>query len=111
LVKIHTWYASQLAYFLDKLEAIPERGGTMLDNTVVVWFNELGSGGTHTHENTPWVIAGNTRGLFKTGQLVSFPNEPHNRLLMTLSHAMGVEEAAFGDPDFCKGGPLTGVTT
>ena len=111
LVKIHTWYASQLAYFLDKLDAIPERGGTMLDNTVVVWFNELGSGGTHTHENTPWVIAGNTRGLFKTGQLVSFPNEPHNRLLMTLSHAMGVEETAFGDPDFCKGGPLTGVTT
>ena len=94
-----------------KLDAIPERGGTMLDNTVVVWFNELGSGGTHTHENTPWVIAGNTRGLFKTGQLVSFPNEPHNRLLMTLSHAMGVEETAFGDPDFCKGGPLTGVTT
>ncbi len=111
LVKIHTWYAGQLAYLLDKLESIPEGGGTMLDNTVVVWFNELGSGGTHTHEKTPWVIAGNVNKLFKTGQVVSFPNQPHNRMLMTLCHALGVPDDTFGDPDYCKEGPLTGITS
>jgi hypothetical protein len=110
LVKIHTWYASQLAYFLEKLASVPEGGGTMLDNTLVVWFNELGSGGAHTHDNTPWVLAGNVGGLFKTGRLVSFPGEPHNRLLLSLCHAMGVADATFGDPDYCKAGPLTGLT-
>lgn len=110
LVKIHTWYAGQLAYFLDKLSAIPEAGGTMLDNTLVVWINELGTGGSHSHEQTPWVLAGNVRGLLKTGQLASFPGQPHNRMLLTLCHAMGVPTDAFGDPDYCKAGPLTGLT-
>lgn len=111
LVKIHTWYAGELAYLLSKLEAIPERGGTMLDNTVVVWINELGSGGAHTHEDTPWVIAGNTEKFFDTGKFVAFPGEPHNRILVSLLNAMGVDEDVFGDEDFCNAGALTGITT
>jgi hypothetical protein len=110
LVKIHTWYASQFAYLVEKLASVPERGGTMLDNTLVVWMNELGTGGDHGHERTPWVIAGNAGGYFKTGRLASFPGEPHNRLLLSLCHAMGVVTDEFGDPDYCTAGPLTGVT-
>lgn len=109
LVKIHTWYAEQFAYLLGRLAAIPERGGSLLDNTVVVWINELGTGGTHSHEQTPWVIAGNARGFFKPGRLVSYPGEPHNRMLISLCHAMGVPVDSFGDPDFCAGGPLDGL--
>ena len=110
LVRIHAWYAEQLAYFLDRLASIPEAGGTMLDNTLVVWLNELGTGNDHRHDRIPWVLAGNVGGLFKTGQLVSFPDQPHNRLLLTLCHAMGVPTDVFGDPDYCKAGPLTGLT-
>ena len=110
LVRINTWYAGELAYLLDRLAAIPEAGGSMLDHTVVVWINELGSGGDHRHERTPWVIAGNAGKHFKTGRLVSFPGEPHNRMLLSLAHAMGVEETEFGDPDYCHRGPLTDLT-
>lgn len=110
LVKINVWYAQQFAYLLEKLASIPEGAGSVLDNTAVVWFNELGAGGNHSHEKTPWVIGGNAGGFLKTGQLVSFPGEPHNRLLLTLCHAMGVATDTFGDPDYCKAGGLTGVT-
>jgi hypothetical protein len=110
LVRINAWYAEQLAYLLEKLSSIPEAGGSMLDHTAVVWVNELGTGSDHGHERTPWVIAGNVGGFFKTGQVVSFPGQPHNRLLLTLCHAMGVAADAFGDPDYCSAGPLTGVT-
>jgi len=110
LVRINTWYSTQFAYFLEKLASIPEGSGSMLDQTVVVWLNELGGGGAHTHERTPWVIGGNTSGFLKTGQLLSFPGEPHNRLLLTLCHAMGVATDVFGDPDYCKAGPLSGLT-
>jgi hypothetical protein len=110
LVRIHAWYAEQLAYLLEKLASIPEAGGSMLDHTAVVWLNELGTGSDHGHERTPWVIAGNVGGFFKTGQVVSFPGQPHNRLLLTLCHAMGIAVDAFGDPDYCSAGPLTGVT-
>lgn len=107
IVRINTWYAEQFAYFLNKLASIPEGGGSVLDQTVVVWVNELGSGGTHTHEKTPWVIGGNAGGFLKSGQLLSYPGEPHNRLLLTLCHAMGVATDSFGDPDYCQAGPLS----
>lgn len=109
LVRINTWYAEQLAYFLEQLASIPEAGGSVLDHTAVVWLNELGTGGDHGHEKTPWVIGGSAGGFFKTGQLLSFPGQPHNRLLLTLCHAMGVATDAFGDPDYCKAGPLSGA--
>jgi len=107
IVRINTWYAEQFAYFLNKLASIPEGGGSVLDQTAVIWVNELGSGGTHTHEKVPWVIGGNAGGFLKSGQLLSYPGEPHNRLLLTLCHAMGVATDSFGDPDFCKAGPLS----
>jgi hypothetical protein len=110
LVAINTWYARQFAYLLEKLASIPEAGGSVLDHTAVVWLNELGEGGTHGHQRTPWVIGGSAGGFFKTGQVVSFPGEPHNRLLLTLCHAMGVATDVFGDPDYCRAGPLGGVT-
>ena len=109
LVRINTWYAEQFAYFLHKLASIPEGGGSVLDRTVVVWVNELGTGGTHSHENTPWVLAGDAGGFLKTGRLLSYPGEAHNRLLLTLCHAMGVATDSFGDPDYCKAGPLSGA--
>ena len=59
----HRWYAGEMAYLLDKLEAIPEGDGTMLDHTLVVWMNEMGTGGTHGLERTPWVLAGNVDGV------------------------------------------------
>lgn len=114
LVKIHTWYAGELAYLLDKLRSIPERGKTMLDHTLVVWVNELGSGGSHTHEEVPWLMAGSaalTQRPGSLGRLVTYPGEPHNRLLLSICHAMGVFDATFGDPDFCGAGPLTGIST
>jgi hypothetical protein len=113
LVKIHTWSAGELAYLLDKLRAIPERGKTMLDHTLVVWVNELGSGGGHTHEEVPWLMAGSAalaQRPASLGRLVSFPGEPHNRLLLTICHAMGAFDRTFGDPDFCGAGPLTGLS-
>jgi len=110
VVRIHTWYAEQFAYLLEKLSSIPEGGGTMLDNTLVVWLNELGTGGDHGHERTPWVLAGNVGGFFKTGQVASFPGQPHNRILLSICQAMGVPTEVFGDPDYCKAGALTGLT-
>ncbi|HVZ35262.1 MAG TPA: DUF1552 domain-containing protein, partial [Polyangiaceae bacterium] len=53
LVQRHQWYASQVAYLLGKLAAIPEGNGSVLDNTLVVWGNELSVGNTHSHKSIP----------------------------------------------------------
>jgi len=52
LTKINTWYAGQLNYLIDSLKNAKETDGTsMLDNTLIVWVNEL-SRGTPTRTTT-----------------------------------------------------------
>jgi hypothetical protein len=110
LVKINAWHAGQVAYILDKLAATTEvGGGTMLDNTVVLWGNELGVGNSHTYQNIPWVIAGGA-GYFKTGRYLQCKDRNHNDLLVSVCHAVGITDTTtFGIPELCTG-PLSGLT-
>ncbi len=110
LTKINKWYAEQIAYLAKKLADTPEPGGggSLLDNTTIVWTNELGAGNTHTLNNIPFVLLGG--GLdFKTGRAVKHGRGgvPHNRLLLALAHAFGHRIKTFGNPDFCGAGPLS----
>ena len=108
LTKINKWYCEQLAYLVGKLHETPEPGGdgTLLDNTQVVWTNELGKGNSHTLDNIPFVLVGH--GLdFRMGRSLRYDNVPHNRLLLALAHAMGHPLEVFGKPEFCSGGALS----
>jgi hypothetical protein len=110
LTKINKWFAEQLAYLAKRLAETPEPGGkgSLLDNTVIIWTNELGKGNSHTLDNTPFVCVG---GGFdwKMGRSVKYPKGgvAHNRLLMAIAHAYGHRLDKFGNPDFCKDGPLS----
>ncbi len=104
----HTWHARRLARLLDRLDAIPEGDGTMLDNTIVVWANELATG-HHTFDDLPVVIAGGTRAL-RSGRYVRWAprtllgegwaettiGPPHQQLLTTLGRAMDLDLDHFG---------------
>ncbi len=110
LIKINTWYCEQVAYLAKRLAATPEPGGngSLLDNTTIVWTNELGKGNSHTRNNIPFVLVGGGLG-WKTGRALDFKNVPHNRLLMSFCEAMGQPAESYGNPDFCTDGVLTGL--
>lgn len=111
LVKINAWYAGEVAHLARRLAETPEPGndGSLLDHTTIVWTNELGEGNSHTLDDIPWVLVGSGLG-FTTGRAMQFQNLPHNRLLLSLAHAMGhLELNRFGNPDYCIDGPLTGL--
>ncbi|MBS0206325.1 MAG: DUF1552 domain-containing protein [Planctomycetes bacterium] len=111
LTRINKWFCEQLTYLTKRLAETPEPGGggSLLDNTLIVWTNELGQGNSHTLDNIPFVLVGN--GLdFKMGRSLNFKKVPHNRLLMSLAHGMGHRIERFGNPDYCGGGPLTELT-
>lgn len=110
LIKINLWFCEQLAYLVKRLAETPEPGGgSLLDNTLIVWTNELGKGNSHTLDNIPFVLVGN--GLdFQMGRSLKYPKVPHNRLLLALAHGFGHRIDKFGNPDFCSGGPLHNLT-
>jgi mono/diheme cytochrome c family protein len=111
LTRINRWYCEQLAYLVKRLAETPEPGGggSLLDNTLLVWTNELGKGNSHTLDNIPFVLVGN--GLdFKMGRFVKYPKVAHNRLLLSLAHGMGHAIKHFGNPNFCGEGPLPNLS-
>jgi hypothetical protein len=111
LTKINKWWCEQMAYLAKRLAETPEPGGSgsLLDNTLIIWTNELGKGNSHTLDNIPFVLVGN--GLdFKMGRSLKYPRLLHNRLLMSLAHGMGHHIKQFGNPDFCTAGPLPDLT-
>ena len=108
LIRINTWYCEQVAYLAKRLAETPEPdgNGSLLDNTPLVWTNELGKGNSHTRNNIPFVLVGEGCG-FAMGRALSYRDVPHNRLLMSFSESMGIPVKSFGNPDFCGDGALT----
>ncbi len=119
LAKSNLWYATQLATFMGLLDAIKEGNGTVLDNTIIVWANELGNPAAHNNMDHPWVIAGGAGGKFRMGRSVNYGDNElvdsvdtakfksmaaHNGILTSVAQAFGMQQGSFGDPDYA--GPL-----
>ncbi len=107
LKKINTWFCGELRYLVEKLANTPEPGGSgkMLDNTLIVWTNELGKGNSHTLDNIPFLLVGGGFG-FQMGRSHKFDRAAHNRLHLALAHGAGHRLETFGKAALCDGGPL-----
>ncbi len=107
LLRANRWYAEEFAWFVKLLRDTPEGAGTMLDNTVVLWCSEVSNGDTHSFQNMPFVIAGGSH-YFRHNAFVQCNSAPHNQLMVSICHALGVMTDTFGDLDY-KTGPLPGI--
>jgi hypothetical protein len=104
LSKVHRWYGQQVAAFIAMLKAIPEGNGTVYDNTIILWSNELGDPARHMNNNIPLVLAGGG-GAWKKGRYLAYSTgseykdapEANTRLLTTLANQYGANTTCFGD--------------
>ncbi len=88
--------AENLHYFLNKLDAIPEGGGSLLDHTLVYY----GSSNSYTHNNTnyPLLLAGGKAMGYQHGQHLQYGKEkPLADLYLTMLHRLGAEAGSFAD--------------
>lgn len=109
LTAINKWYAQKIADLIALLKAAPEGSGTVFDNCLLVWGNELSRGNTHGRKPLPFVLAGKCGGALRTGRFLTFPAKPgHNQLLVSIMNAMGVAGTTHGNPAYGTG-PLPGI--
>jgi hypothetical protein len=81
-------------YLLDRMDTYPSPyGGTLLDDSVAVWLNDLGNGPPHGGDNVPWLLAGSAGGFLRTGQYLDLGGIGINRVLNTILSAVGVRNA------------------
>jgi hypothetical protein len=91
MTEINTWFSTQLAYVMSSLDKYPDvAGGTMLDNTLILWWNELGNGSAHLANPAPYVLAGGAGGAIKMGRFLSYKAAPiqNTQLLLTVYNAL-----------------------
>lgn len=99
-------HAEDLAALLELLDAIPDRDGSLLDSTTVVWCSELADG-AHGYERWPVVVVGGRnlrRGNYEhwpsitpyagyrwDGTRSASMGVPHEKFLIALARSFGVD--------------------
>jgi hypothetical protein len=118
MAALNRWYSEHLATFLGRLDAIPEAGGTVLDNTLVVWMSDFGND-THGGLNVPCVLLGGAQGRLRMGRYLNYLSrtadahdwrsfQPNNALFVSILQAFGVDTNSFNSDEFSGG--LSGLT-
>jgi hypothetical protein len=107
LLARQNWHSSLITRLFDRLSIVKEGDGSVLDNTLLFWGNEVSMGTTHSHDNMPFIVAGGGW-QFRTGRYLQYNGESHGQLLVSLLNAMGVPDTTFGNAEL-SAGPLNGL--
>ncbi len=98
LQKIDHFHVQQFAYLVEKLRAIPEGEGTLLDQCAITLGSGMGDGRVHDYSNLPILTAGRLGGRLKTGEHWKFDGKrPVADLWISLLKGMDIETERFAD--------------
>jgi len=95
--KIDKFYIELFARFLEKLHAVKEERGTLLDNSMIVYGGALSDGNRHNHDDLPILFAGRGGGTVAGGRFLRMQGQPLNGLFLSMMDRLRVRVAQFGD--------------
>ncbi len=104
--RVSRFYCSQFAYLASRLDSMQEGAGTVLDNTLVLFVNNMWSGSKHDSTKVPLLTAGSLGGQLKTGRVLDYSDRDDEdrklcSLYMSIMQRMGLGVDRFGDAEAC----------
>jgi len=72
LAMIDLWGMERFALLIEKMDAVEEGDGTLLDHSQVMYASEFENGQYHHHVNIPVVMAGGCHGNYATGRHIAY---------------------------------------
>ncbi|MHC4923313.1 MAG: DUF1552 domain-containing protein [Planctomycetota bacterium] len=98
--KINSFHVSLFAEYLQKLDAVADGAGTLLDHSLVLYGSGMGNPNKHDHSNLPVLVAGGAAAGIKGNRHLRY-NEatPLANLHLTMLDRVGVRLEKFGDSD------------
>lgn len=114
LVKFEAYLATQFANIIEALKAVPDPlgGGTLFDNTLMLWARDMGDAQNHNQQSMRFVLAQGSGGYLKTasnGRYIK-SSERHERILLNVCEAFGITSySGFGDPMLPTKQPLPNI--
>ncbi|RYZ48906.1 MAG: DUF1552 domain-containing protein [Proteobacteria bacterium] len=89
---------TKFANLIEGLGKCAEGDKSVLYNTILMGFSELGDSDLHSMKNVGIVLAGQGGGYFKTGRCVSAAGAAHNKTLTSIQESFGIQNDFVGDP-------------
>ncbi|MCP4849641.1 MAG: DUF1552 domain-containing protein [Verrucomicrobiaceae bacterium] len=98
LESLDRFHVAQFASIVEKMDAIEEGEGTLLDNTMFTLGSGISDGSLHVYTDLPTVVAGRAGGAIDSGRHIKAPKgTPIANLWLTMSQAMGGSASRIGD--------------
>ncbi len=98
LTLVQAFHTSLFTHLLEKLAAMPEGDGTVLDHSIILFGANMSNSDKHNNDPLPSAVFGRGGGTIKGGQHLAYTQDtPHANLLLTLLQRAGVPEEKFGD--------------
>jgi hypothetical protein len=96
---LNRYHLSTTAYLAEKLKAIPDGNGTLLDNTVILHGTNMGNSNQHHHYDVPhFLIGGKNLGLRGNRHLAyERKTVPTGNLLLSVLELYGIKQDKQGD--------------
>jgi hypothetical protein len=100
MARITRFIMQNLSYFAQQLAAMPEAGGTVLDNTLIIGTSEHAVSGAHNYTDHPYILVGGAGGGIRRGMHFRHPSAGSNgdspRCLLTAVRAVGADIPQLG---------------
>jgi len=96
---INRYHVSTLAYFAEKLRAIPDGDGTLLDHSLILYGTNMGNSNQHMHYDVPHILVGGANGQLKGNRHLAYERKTvtTGNLLLSVQDLYGVHKDAQGD--------------
>lgn len=96
--KINQYHVSMLPYLLDRLKSVPSAGGTLLDDTLVIYGSPMGNPNLHNHKRCPLLLLGHAGGTIKGHRHIhAADGTPMANAMLAVLQKLGVDVTSFGD--------------
>jgi|694.fasta_scaffold23889_2 hypothetical protein len=95
---INLFHARNVAYLLERLDAVAEADGTLLDHAMIVYGCGIHDGNRHNHDDLPILLAGGGGGTITSGRHLRYPEKtPLSNLWLSLLDRMNASLSRVGD--------------
>jgi hypothetical protein len=96
---INRYHVSTLAYFAEKLKAIPDGDGTLLDRSLIMYGTNMGNSNQHQHFDVPHILVGGANGQLKGNRHLAYERKTVTTgdLLLSIQDMFGVHLDQQGD--------------
>jgi hypothetical protein len=96
---LNRYHVSTMAYLAEKLKAVPDGDGTLLDHSLILYGTNMGNSNQHQHYDVPHILVGGANGQLKGNRHIAYERKTvtTGNLLLSVLDMYDIHQDVQGD--------------